>query len=255
MQCSAGEPRVWPFMWMSPDSHNHPKPCSRQKTPAHGNNAPRWQCSHSRGIHHTTKTAWEWPAQRSKELESSTGPPNAQDPNPVNHLWDMPDQVRSIITWQDCRTCPVVSGTGTMVQILWASTQSGRSHGCLIEVGSGEFEGRVHSFSYLSCSLEQFFELLIFFLVAEWQPSWSAVATTGCSWLAAAFWMHDQRRPHEWKVFKVSQQDITPIRVNHFTCQWLKGSNQQTGIQHFWIIDICVLCVQSPIIHFITGYS
>lgn len=44
---------------------------------------------------HTTKTAQEWLEEHNKVLKSLTSSPESPDPNSIEHLWDMPEQVWS----------------------------------------------------------------------------------------------------------------------------------------------------------------
>lgn len=114
MQCSLGNPWVRAFKWMPHWHAPTTQTLSQVKYTLFGNGTPGWQWPLLAGCvppHYCSGMA------HNKDLKVSTWPPNSPEPNPIEHLWDVPDLALTC-GHMDTATgggCPVVSGTGALV--------------------------------------------------------------------------------------------------------------------------------------------
>lgn len=102
------------------DTHQPPKHCRRSSTPSLAMALPDGSGLSQQDVsRHTTNTAQEWPEEHHKDLKVSAWPPNSPEPNPIEHLWDVPDLALTCgHNWQlvgGGGSCPVVSGTRALV--------------------------------------------------------------------------------------------------------------------------------------------
>ena len=99
-------------MWMPLDTHHPSKHCYGPSTPPHGNSTLWWQ----RPSHHVSALQ-EWLEEQTNDPRCWLGLQISPDSNPIEHLWDMLEQVGSMAP-----SPPHTGPTGSTTNVLLPDT-------------------------------------------------------------------------------------------------------------------------------------